>query len=261
MTAVNTSATNHLSYSRLRAYQNCSLAYFFKYVVKEPPEFTPAALAFGGAFHRAAEEALIQRMAGVQPGLDDLIKVFEASLDESEAGVPIRWGERDDRAAAIEQARRMLTAWLAADPPPGRVIAVEQSFEVEIAPWLPRLQGRVDLVIEDENTISLLDLKTSRTRWGADEIEAGADQLLLYRAGLRDLIEDTGKRVRLGWWIVGKVKQPWVELVYAPEPLPPMDRPIKIASIVLEAIEKGIFVPSPGWACASCPYRTACRVW
>lgn len=261
MTGVQAAITNHLSYSRLRAYQNCSLSYFFRYVSKEPPEFTPAALAFGSAFHRAAEEALVQRMSGAEPTVDALVPIFEQSLDESEAGAPIRWGERDDRPGAVEQARRMLAAWLAAEQPPGRIIGVEHAFEVKIADWLPVLQGRADIVIEDDTTITLLDIKTSRTHWGPDEIEAGQDQLLLYREGLRDLIEDTGKDVRLGWWIIGKVKSPWVDLVYVPEPLPKMDRPIKIASIVLEAIEKQIFVPSPGWACGTCPYRAACRRW
>lgn len=252
---------NHLSYSRLRAYQNCSLAFYFRYVSKEQPEFTPAALAFGSAFHRAAEEALVQRMAGAEPTVDALMPIFDASLDESEAGAPIRWGEREDRTGAVEQAKRMLTAWLATEQPFGRIIGVEQPFEIVLAEWLPKLQGRADLVIEDDATITLLDIKTSRTHWGPDEIEAGQDQLLLYREGLRDLIEDTGKTVRLGWWIVGKVKQAWVDLIYVPDPLPAMDRPIKIASIILEAIEKQIFVPSPGWACSTCPHRTACRNW
>ena len=69
---------------------------------------------------------------------------------------------------------------------------------------------------------------------------------MLYAAGLRELIEAVGKPVRLGWWIVGKVKQPWVAMVWLPEPAPAVDRPIKIATIVVEAIEKQLFVPSPG---------------
>lgn len=261
MTGLNGAAPDHLSYSRIRSYLACSLAYGFKYVFKEPPEFTPAALAFGSAFHRAAEEALVQRMTGVEAVIDDLVKVFEASLDESETAAPIKWGERDDRVGAVEQGRRMLAAWLAAERPPGQVIAVEHAFEVELAPWLPKLQGRADVVLEGDDHITILDLKTSRTHWGPDEIEAGRDQLLLYAAGLRDLIEVAGKPVRLGWWIVGKVKHPWVETVWLPAPLPAVDRPIKIATIVVEAIEKQLFVPSPGWACATCPFRSACRAW
>lgn len=255
------SIVEHLSYSRVRSFQVCGLAYYMKYVAKEPPEHTPAALAFGSAFHRAAEEALVQRLAGAVPVLDDLVKVFEAALDESEVSSPIRWGEREDRTGAVDQARRMLTAWLAAEQPAGRILSVEHPFEVEIAPWLPKLQGRADLVIEQEDAIAILDLKTSRTHWGSDEIEAGQDQLLLYREGLRDLIAATGKPARLGWWVVGKVKVPWSEVVWLPEPPPTAARPIKVATLVLEAIERGLFVPTPGWPCASCPYRTACRNW
>ncbi|MBI4864270.1 MAG: PD-(D/E)XK nuclease family protein, partial [Candidatus Riflebacteria bacterium] len=131
--------TDHLSFSRIRQFLMCGLAYFFRYVAKLKPAFTPAALAFGSAFHRAAEEALVAKMTGVSPSVDELVVVFGQSLDESEAIAPIRWGEKDDRASAIDQARRMLVAWLTWERPPGRILAIEQSFEVEVAPWLPKL--------------------------------------------------------------------------------------------------------------------------
>ena len=253
--------TDHLSYSRIRSFQICSLSYFLRYIAKVKPAFTPVALAFGSAFHRAAEEALVLRMTGAAPNVDDLLVVFSKSLDESEAIAPIQWGEKNDRAGAVDQARRMLEAWLAWERPPGRIIAIEQAFEVNLAPWLPKLQGRVDLVIETEDSIQISDIKTSRSHWGEDEIEAGRDQLVLYREGLRDVIEEIGKPVRLGWEIVGKVKAPWIERIELKDPPEMATRPIKIATLVLEMIEKGLSVPSPGWGCGGCPFRGPCREW
>jgi hypothetical protein len=200
-------------------------------------------------------------MAGIEPCLDELVRVLEASLDESEAQAPIRWGEREDRAASVEQGRRMIAVWLSAELPAGRILGVEHAFEIELAPWLPKLQGRVDLVIEMVDAIAILDIKTSRTHWDADDIEAGQDQLLLYREGLADLVGATGKEARLGWIVIGKVKQPWIETIWLAEPPPTAGRPIKAATLVLEAIERGIALPNPGWACSTCAFRKACRAW
>lgn len=61
---------------------------------------------------------------------------------------------------------------------------------------------------------------------------SGRDLLLLYAAGLQDVIETAGKPVRLGWWIIGKMKQPWIKTIWLPEPLPAVARPIKTATIV-----------------------------
>lgn len=101
MNAVQAPGPDHLSYSRVRTFQNCGLACFYRYVSKEPPEFTPAALAFGSAFHRAAEEALAQPMTGVEAVIDDLAKVFEESLDESEAASPIASEARTSRCCTL----------------------------------------------------------------------------------------------------------------------------------------------------------------
>ena len=46
---------DHLSWSGIPTYSQCPRKYHYRYIVQAPVEFTPASLAFGGAFHRAAE--------------------------------------------------------------------------------------------------------------------------------------------------------------------------------------------------------------
>jgi hypothetical protein len=251
---------DHMSWSRIRTYLTCSLQYFFRYVAGVKPEFTPGALAFGSAMHRAMETALVQRMAGVEPVLDDLVTVVETALAEADAEAPIRWAERSGRAEAVAQARAMLEVWLAY-PRPGKILGVEESFEVELAPWLPKLQGRVDLVTEEPDALVLTDLKTARSAWGEEQVLQGQDQLVLYREGLRDLIEAVGKPVKLAWELVLKQKTPRVERIELSDPPVTADRAVRTATIVLEAIERQIHVPAPGIQCHGCPYRTACRAW
>jgi len=253
--------TDHLSYSRLRSFQICSLKYFFIYVEKVKPAFTPGALAFGTAFHRVVEEALVRKMAGENPAIENLMTVFGKSLDKSQEQAPIRWSEKETRASVMAQAQGMIQSWISWGRPEARIVGVEEGFELELASWLPKLQGRVDFVEVQEDAVVLGDIKTSRTHWGDEQILQGQDQLVLYREGLRGLIEEIGKPVKLVWEIIGKVKTPWIERVVLPEPLPTTERPIRIASIVLEAIEKRVFLPHPGWQCLSCPFRGPCREW
>lgn len=256
-----TTAPDHLSRSRIRAYLTCSLAYFFRYIAKKTPEHTPGPLAFGSAIHRAMETALVQRMAGEAPDLDHIVSVFGGALADSATEAPIRWSEKETLGTVMAQARAMLAVWLD-HPRPGRIIGVEESFDVAVAPWL-RLTGRVDVIEESEdgNFLLLTDLKSSRSAWGDEQILQGQDQLVLYREGLRPLIDAIGKPVRLGWEVILKQKTPRVEFIELTDPPPTAERAIKIATIVQEAIERQIYVPSPGWQCSGCPFRAACRGW
>jgi RecB family exonuclease len=256
---VNEHAPSHLSWSRIRSYLTCSLAYFFRYIAKEKPEHTPGAFAFGAAVHRAIESALVQQMAGEQAVLDELLTAFSGALDESETEAPIKWSERETRESVTAQARSMLEAWLA-HPRAGRVIGVEESFEVELMPGL-RLTGRADLITEEPEVLVIADVKTSRSAWGEEQVLQGQDQLVLYREGLRPIIEAVGKPVKLQWEVLLKQKAPRVDIVELADPPPTADRAIRTATVVQEAIAKQIFVPAPGIQCHGCPFRSACRAW
>jgi hypothetical protein len=86
----------------------------------------------------------------------------------------------------------------------------------------------------------------------------GRVQFVLYREGVQGLIVETVEHVRLGWGITGG-EGSLGERIELPEPLPTTERPIRIASLVLEAIEKRVFFPHPGWRCLGCPFRDPCR--
>lgn len=253
-------ALEYLSHSRLDSYRTCSLKFRYNYIDKPAPAFTPAPLAFGIAFHRAVEEALVGLMVGAFPAVGELVQVFTRTLDEQGAATPIRFGEKESRETMIDQATRMLEAWTTWPRPPARVLAVEHEIRVSMAEWLPPLVGRVDLV-EEGDVVTVLDVKTSRARWSEEDVLQHASQLALYRAGVADLVRDIGKPVRVGFEIITKTKNPVVERLYLPDGGETLERQVKTATLVLEAVERGIYIPSPGWQCASCPYRDACRAW
>jgi len=59
---------DHLSWSGIQTYSQCPRKFHYRYIVQAPAEFTPASLAFGGAFHRAAERLHQARIEGAVAG-------------------------------------------------------------------------------------------------------------------------------------------------------------------------------------------------
>lgn len=251
----------YLSFSRIDRYRSCSMAYRMKYVDKVPPAFTPAAMAFGIAWHAGAAHGLQGLMAGAFPLVADMTKTFADALDDAGRDAPIEWGEKLDRDKAIVQAKTMYVAWTAWERPKSRLIAIEQAFDLELAPWLPRITGRVDFLEEHDTALVVGDLKTAAARWPEGEAELKADQLAIYKEAFRDLARELGKPIVAAFEIVTKTKAPAIERVYLREEATSLDRQIKIASVVVEGVEKQVFLPNPSWACRTCPWREPCRRW
>lgn len=254
----------YLSHSRLSCFRSCSIQFRYRYVDKLAPAFTPLALAFGIAFHVAVEHALMELMAGIRPRVDELVKLFTASLDEQASKTPIRFGEREDQDSSVELATRMLTAWCAWERPKVRIVGVEHEFRVPVAEWLPPLIGRVDLIEVDEAAgfTNVIDIKSSRGKWGPDDLVQHAGQLALYRAAVADLVRDIRLPVRVGFEIITKTKNPVVERLYLEDGGETIDRQVRAATIVLEAVEREIFIPSPSKIqCSGCPFQEQCRIW
>lgn len=229
--------------------------------VELTPPFTPAALATGIAWHAGAAVGLQGLMAGTFPPVEDLLKTFIDSIEEVEAGAPIQWGERLSRDKAIEQARLMYTAWIDWKRPAGRIIAIEQDLDVELAPWLPRIKGRADVLEETDTELVVVDLKTSASRWSEEEVELRADQLVIYRHAFSELATELGKPIVAAFEVITKAKSPSVERFYLRAADGDIDRQIKIASVMVEGVEKQVFLPNPSWACRTCPWREPCRRW
>lgn len=256
-----TPGLEYLSFSRIAQYRSCSLAWKFKYRDKIAPAFTPAALATGSAWHAGAAHGLQGLMAGSFSPVAEMIEIFAKTLTEIGATAPIQWGEKLDRDKAIEQARAMFEAWVAWKRPEGRVVAIEQDFNVELAPWLPRVTGRADLLEDQPDALVVVDLKSSASRWSEADVELRADQLVIYKEAFRNLAQELGKPIVAAFEVVTKTKTPTVERLYLRETDGAIDRQVKIATVVAEGVEREVFLPNPSWTCRKCPWREACRVW
>ena len=105
-------------------------------------------------------------------------------------------------------ADRMLRAFRESDfsSPEGRIIGVEEELRGRLIPGLPDLLGRVDLLVETENTIDIVDFKSSRSSWSDDHVTEAAGQLLLYSELARPLAD--GKPIRTSFAVLTKTKTP-----------------------------------------------------
>jgi putative RecB family exonuclease len=156
----------------------------------------------------------------------------------------------------------MLTAFLAspAASVQGRVLGVEEEIRGMLVEGVPDLYGRVDLLTEDADTLVVTDIKTSRGKWSAEQVEDSGEQLLLYSHLASEI--SPGKKIAIRFLVLTKTKEPVVEEhVREVEPAA-VKRTLAGVERVWRAIESGVFYPAPSvMSCSSCGYRAACRAW
>jgi putative RecB family exonuclease len=161
----------------------------------------------------------------------------------------------------------MLAAFLAhsADGK-AEVIAVEEPFGVELAPGLPLVKGRIDLIEirtgdDGDKHVAIVDLKTSARRQEADGIER--EQLDLYALAMRrsGFLGQLGLPLELRVDVVTKTKAPEViPLRLRPDP----GNEARLAARAREVwrgMAADICYPAPSWHCADCGYKSACGRW
>ncbi len=252
---------DYLSYSAIRAYQQCPLRYFFHYIAGIPEEAISAALVFGSAIHRALEFHFSRLLeTNTAPSLEELLSAYRSEWQEQ--SLPIRFSKVEQAESFDALAKRMLIAFAASDlaKPEGRILAVEETLRGEIIPGLPDLLGKVDLIIETPSELQISDWKTSRAKYTHDQVEESAAQLLLYGELVRDFAQ--GKKLRLQFGVLTKTKEVSIDAHRFPFDQPQLDRTKRIVERVWRAIQSEHFYPAPSQMnCPGCPYRDPCRKW
>jgi putative RecB family exonuclease len=156
----------------------------------------------------------------------------------------------------------MLTAFLAspAASVQGRVLGVEEEIRGMLVEGVPDLYGRVDLLTEDSDSLVVTDIKTSRGKWSAEQVEDSGEQLLLYSHLASEI--SPGKKIATRFLVLTKTKEPVIEEHTREVDPAAVKRTLAGVERVWRAIESGVFYPAPSTvSCSSCGYRSACRAW
>lgn len=254
---------DYVSYSAISTYQQCPLRYFFRYVEGLEEPFVSASLALGGAVHSAAEFHFNQIMMGNSPpDHDTLLDAFWDDWKSRTETADVRFGKQEDIDAIAKTADRIIAAFRESDiaKPKGNIVGIEEELRSELIPGMPDILGRVDLIVENAESLTITDLKTARTRWSAEQAKRSGEQLMLYAALAKDFAP--GKPIRLEFAVVTKAAKPNVDTLPVTFNQQRVDRTKSVMQRVWQSIQDGHFFPSPSpMSCPSCPYRGPCDAW
>jgi putative RecB family exonuclease len=253
---------DYISWSAISTFRTCPLKYKFRYIDGLPEESVSSALVFGTGIHTAVEQHFQAILSGEeQPDVERLMFAYRSAWLPHDPDA-IQFGSTETRASLDALASKMLTVFLnsPAASVRDRVLGVEEEIRGMLVEGVPDLFGRVDLLTEDSDSLVITDIKTSRGKWSAEQVEDSGEQLLLYSHLASEI--SPGKTLKTRFLVLTKTKEPVVEAhVREVEPAA-VKRTLAGVERVWRAISAGNFYPTPStMSCASCGYRAACRAW
>lgn len=252
----------HMSISALKSFLTCPRRYRLQYIDRVRPDFYPAALALGSAWHEVLAVWLTGRAEDEK--LEELLRErIRASLLEAE--IPVLFDDEDETEDSfLERAARMLKTFGTSVPRPKVVLGTEIAFSTEIADpatgeLLPvPVIGALDaVVVEQDGRGSLWEFKTSARRYSSTAGAVDHDaQLTLYKKAARELGFDG---IRLRYLVTTKTKEPAVQVLDVERTDADERELVELFFAVHRAIDAGVDYRQRGWACSSCAYAGACR--
>lgn len=251
--------TDYLSWSRISAFMRCPRQYAMRYIERFPPEHRPVALLFGTAWHDTVGVYLEGAGTATTP---ELVDVFAESFDHeiAEGEAPVHFDEDETRETIIDTARGMVEAFLDAVTPPFELIDRERSFSIELAhpvtgEILPvPIVGSIDAVISRNGEKLLWELKSSKRKWTADQLENDG-QVTLYQIAARSLGHANAK---LELVVATKSKRPDVQVERVVRHRRDEQELAELVFGVLAAIETGVDFRVRSWQCRSCQWAGTC---
>ena len=253
---------DYVSWSAISTFRTCPLKYKFRYVDGLPEESVSAALIFGTGIHSAVEQHFQAILSGEeQPDVERLMFAYRSAWLPHDSDA-IQFGSAETRVSLDALAGKMLTAFLnsPAASVQGRVLGVEEEIRGMLVEGVPELYGRVDLLTEDSDSLVITDIKTSRGKWSAEQIEDSSEQLLLYSHLASEI--SAGKTIQTRFLVLTKTKEPVIEEHVREVTPDAVKRTLAGVESVWRAVQAGVFYPAPSTiSCSSCGYRAACRAW
>lgn len=252
-----TELTQTVSASRLMAWQQCRLKFWFRYV-EELARPKPLALHLGQVIHATLEEWNRWRWQNLVTDMEKLQgflhQNWQQGLGEIRIGDEEADVQRDLGWSLVDQYIRAST--IPFDEKPEAVeVAVESDLS---AHGLPILRGVIDLVRPGGR---IVDFKTT-SRSPKDNLAAQMyqTQTSTYAVLYRDSTGSRESSIELHHLI--KAKSPTIRVVpVAPVEQKQIDRLFRVVESYLEGLLREDIIPSPGFQCASCEFFAECRRW
>lgn len=258
----------HFSYSQLNTYLICPAKYAHQYVWGTPWETKPAALAFGGAVHKAVETYYTTlKETGEVISAEQLVSSFEGIMESEEKRSEVRWSYKngDDLESLLKQGGELLRLFHS-EITPRRIRAVEFPFSISIPDSntpgrdLPiKLVGVFDLIEADEDgTYVVGELKTSSQKYSSLKLDYDLQPTVYSYAMIRMNLAKAPESCLVRYDVLLKTKKPSFERYFITRTQADHHRLIQLMNEVLRAIEQRIFYRNTGWQCGDCQFKKTC---
>jgi len=245
-----------VSASRLNCWLQCRLKFYFRYVLKIAKPKT-AALHFGSVVHLVLQQWNLERWRKQPFELAKLKAVFATGWLDQGDGIDWDGEEPEQKNLAWSVLEKYFTETpIKANERPE---AVEVPVEADLsAHGLPRLIGILDLVRAGGR---IVDFKTAAKTPDTDmALHQNGVQLDCYSVLYR---ENTGQR-EAGRELhhLVKTKVPKVVITEAGPMLEyQRTRLFRLLEDYVAGLDRGDFVPAPGFGCMGCEFLHECRKW
>jgi putative RecB family exonuclease len=165
----------HTSVSAIREFITCPKKFTLHYVEKVQPAYRASALVLGTAWHET-----IGHWLNGATNVDELRAHLRDGIDVGLRSntLPVLFDdEGEDQDTMTDSAVRMLDVFLAKVPRPEMTVGVEVAFSLELThpatgEVLPvPLVGAIDAIVLDRGHGAIWELKTSKKKWSADQLD------------------------------------------------------------------------------------------
>lgn len=250
--------TETASASRLNAWLQCRLKFYFRYVagVAKPPS---PALHTGSTVHTVLQQWNLARWRKTLLSGDDLKEIFQQAWSLWEEGEAIEWDGAEE--ASKTSAWNVLETYFQQTPIPAdeKPEGVEVSVEADLTSHgLPKLIGVLDLVRAGGR---IVDFKTSaRSPDPEMVVHTHETQTTAYAVLYREATGQRESGIELHHLIKTKVPK-LVVTELEPAGGDQITRLFRVMEDYVAGLERESFVPSPGLQCSSCEFFNECRKW
>lgn len=234
--------TPHLSYSRVSRYLLCPEQYRLYYVENLRPRLPPASLEFGKAIHAALAACFTEGQ--------DAVTVFGESWDALK-NAELRYACRESWEKLRERGQELLKKFFEEELPRlGTVHASEKPFELVVSNLDLPFVGIIDLVADVDNKLTVVDFKTSASKYQDYEVEL-SDQLTAYQ-----LAEPAASQSAL--CVLVKTTEPRIDWYFSRRTGSQLAEYLQKVSTVGQQIATRVFYKRPGKHCAYCDFLVSC---
>ena len=246
--------TPHWSYSAFQAYLTCPMRYYFRYIEHAEIERTPVSIPFGRAFHAVLSE---RAMKGSDYTVEDAKEDFSVYFrGETEVTENLTYRADEDYWFWAQRGYDMLEVALAEWPDDFTVKSVAEAFSVEVPGLSKPLIGEFDLVVTDGGDETIVDWKTSSSKWPAGKV-AHDLQATTFCYAYKQI---HGRTPLFRFDVFTKAKTPAHHQFYTLRSHDDFNRFIYLAGKIEKAVNTGVFLPIESCMnCSECAYSERCR--